>query len=212
MLGYTLPLFLGFLTASAGITPPGLINMTAARVSLDEGRSKALIFALGATIVVVVQTLVALVFAKFIDSHPNITLLLREATLVIFLLLTVYFFMRGSKVNNSPREFKFHSKKSRFFLGMLLAALNFLPIPFYVFISITLSAYNFFIFSKPFIYLFVVGAALGSYFTFWCYIAFFARLETRSSFLLKNMNFIMGSVTALVSLLTFANIVSYFAR
>jgi len=209
-MGFALPLFLGFLTASAGITPPGLINMTAAKVSVREGRTRALIFAGGATAVVIIQTFIAVIFARFIDKNPDIVILLREIGLAIFLALTVYFFWRGRCKIPEKKTFKLHSKKSRFFLGMLLSALNFFPIPFYVFVSITLSSYNYFYFDKPFIYSFVAGSGFGAFFAFWCYIAFFKKLETRTSFLLRNMNYIIGSITGLISIATLGNIVKYY--
>lgn len=210
-MGYVLPLFLGFLTASAGITPPGLINMTAARVEMDEGRSRAIVFALGATLVVLIQTFIALVFARFIDQHPEIVVLLREIGLGIFLALTVFFFWRGRRMGTAKTpEIRIHSKKSRFFLGMLLSALNFLPIPFYVFVSITLASYKYFFFNQPFICTFVIGSGLGAFFGFYCYIAFFKKLESKTAFVLANMNYIIGTMTGIVSLITLFNIIQYY--
>lgn len=209
-MGFTLPLFLGFLTASAGITPPGLINMTAAKVSLNEGRTQALIFAAGATAVVIVQTFIAILFARFIDANPDVVILLREIGLAIFLALTIFFLWRGAKPKIEEQEIRFHSKKSRFFLGMLLSALNFFPIPFYVFVSITLASYNYFTFDKPFIYTFVVGSGIGAFFAFYCYIAFFKKMETRTAFILRNMNYIIASITGIVSFFTLANIIQYY--
>ncbi len=209
-MGYVLPLFLGFLTASAGITPPGLINMTAAKMEIDEGRTRALIFALGATLVVLIQTFIAVVFARFIDSHPEVVALLREIGLGIFIGLTVFFFWRGKRIAKAPHEIRIHSKKSRFFLGMLLSALNFLPIPFYVFVSVTLASYNYFFFEDGFIYTFVFGSGIGAFFGFYCYIAFFKKLETRTAFILANMNYIIGTVTAIISIFTLFNILKFY--
>ncbi|MBF0693814.1 MAG: lysine transporter LysE [Flavobacterium sp.] len=209
-MGYSLPLFLGFLTASAGITPPGLINMTAAKVGVTEGRTRALIFALGATIVVLIQTFVAVVFAEFIDRNPKIIILLREIGFAIFLALTLYFFYLGGRIKEPKAEIKLHSKRSRFFLGMLLSALNFFPIPFYVFISVTLASYNLFSFTNPFITCFVIGSGFGAFFAFYCYIAFFKRMESRTEFILKHMNYIIGTLTGIVAMLTFFNILEYY--
>lgn len=209
-MGYVLPLFLGFITASAGITPPGLINMTAAKVGMDEGRTRALLFALGATSIVVVQTFIAVVFARFIDRNPDVVILLREIGLGIFVGLTVYFFWRGTRISAVPKEIRIHSKRSRFFLGMLLSALNFFPIPFYVFVSVTLASYNYFYFNKPFIYTFVIGSGIGAYFAFYCYIAFFKKMESRTAFILANMNYIIGTITGIVSIITLCNIIQYY--
>jgi threonine/homoserine/homoserine lactone efflux protein len=209
-MGYTLPLFLGFLTASAGITPPGLINMTAAKVGVDEGRTRAIVFALGATAVILIQTFVAIIFARFIDENPDVLVILREAGLAIFVGLTIFFFWRGNKVQTEQKELKLHSKKSRFFLGVLLSALNFFPIPFYVFVSITLASYKYFYFNDAFVYTFVTGAGLGAFFAFYCYITFFKKLENRTAFLLRNMNYIIGSITGLISIATLINILQYY--
>ena len=205
-----MPLFLGFITSTLGIIPPGLINMTAAKVSVKEGRTRALIFASGASAVVIFQTLIAVLFAHFIDENPQIVIMLREIGLAIFLALTVYFFLNAKKVKPKKKQVKLHSKKSRFFMGMLLSALNFFPIPFYVFVSISLASYNYFSFEKSFVYTFVFGSGMGSFFAFYCYIAFFKKMEDQTTYILKNMNYIIGSVTALVSVLTLINIIQYY--
>jgi threonine/homoserine/homoserine lactone efflux protein len=207
---FALPLFLGFLTSAIGITPPGLINMTAAKVSIEEGRTRAIVFATGAVVIILVQTFLAVVFAKFIDQNPSVVLLLREVGLLIFTGLTVYFFVTSKKMKPEKNKIKLKSKKSRFFLGILLSALNFFPIPFYVFVSVTLASYNYFSFEKDFVYSFVAGSGLGAFFAFYCYIAFFKKLERKTEFLLANMNYIIGSITGIVSILTLANIINYY--
>ena len=205
-----LPLFLGFLTSAIGITPPGLINMTAAKVSIQEGRTRAFVFAAGAVTIILIQTFLAVVFAKFIDQNPSVIILLREVGLVIFTGLTLYFFLTKNKIKRKDDETTLRSKKSRFFLGMLLSALNFFPIPFYVFVSVTLASYNYFSFEINHIYSFVVGSGIGALFAFYCYISFFKKMESKSGFLLKNMNYIIGSITGLVSIITLINVINYY--
>lgn len=205
-----LPIFLGFLTSAIGITPPGLINMTAAKVSIEEGRTRAFVFAAGAITIILVQTFLAVVFAKFIDQNPSVIILLREIGLVIFTGLTLYFFLTKNQIKRKEDETHLKSKKSRFFLGMLLSALNFFPIPFYVFVSVTLATYEYFSFEMNFVYSFVIGSGLGALFAFYCYIAFFKKMESKTEFLLKNMNYIIGSITGLVSIITLINIINYY--
>ena len=204
---FTLPLFLGFFAAAIGIAPPGLINMTAAKVSIDEGRNGAFSFAIGATLIVFFQTFLALLFAEFIDSRPDVINLLQEIGLVIFLTLTAYFFWTARKPKPPKGELKMHSMTNRFFLGILLSVLNLFPIPYYVFVSITLSSYGYFLFSKSFVYVFVAGVVLGSFLVFYLYILFFNKKEGKSSFLKNNGNYIIGSVTGLISLLTLFKII-----
>jgi len=207
---FALPLLLGFMTSAIGITPPGLINMTAAKVSILEGRTRAFVFASGAVVVILLQTFLAVIFAKFIDKNPSVVVLLREIGVVIFIILTFYFFSTSKKISTTPDTIKLRSKKSRFFLGMLLSALNFFPIPFYVFVSVTLASYNYFSFEKSFVYNFVIGSGVGSFFAFYCYIVFFKKLENKAEFLMKNMNYIIGSITGTVALITLINIINYY--
>lgn len=207
---YAFLLLVGFLSATLGITPPGLINMTAAKVAMNEGRTQALFFASGACTIVLLQSLIALVFAQYINVHPSVVILLREAGLAVFLMLSVYFFFWAPKPRPVREVTKLKTKRSRFFLGMLLSTLNFFPIPFYVFLSVTLSTFHYFSFEKPFICAFSIGTATGSFFGFYCYIAFFQKLEGRAAFLLKNMNYIIGGITATVSVITLINIMRFY--
>ncbi len=207
---YATSLFLGFAASCIAIIPPGLLNMTAAKVGLNEGRTRALIFASGATLIVAVQTLVALFFAKYIDRHHEVVIALRVVGVVLFTGLTVFFFIKGQTIKSDDEGEKLHSKRSRFFMGILLSALNFFPIPFYVFISITLASYDYFIFESLFIATFVIGSGIGAFFAFYCYIAFFKKMESKTVFLLKNMNYFIGSVTGVISIVTLVNVLNYY--
>lgn len=208
-MAYGLPMLLGFATTSFAIIPPGLLNMTAAKMGVDEGRTRAFVFASGASIIVLLQTFIAVIFARYIDDNPHVVILLREIGLAIFIALTIYFFIAANKVK-VEKEVTMHSKRSRFFMGMLLSALNFFPIPFYVLVSITLASYDYFVFENSFIYSFVFGSGVGAFFAFYCYITFFKKMEDNMGFLLRNMNYIIGSVTGLVAILTVFNIFQYY--
>lgn len=206
-----LPFFLGFIIAAIGITPPGLINMTAAKVSLKDGRSEAIFFAIGATLVVFFQTFLALLFANFINSRPDVINKLQEIGLFIFIGLTIYFFWKAKKPKLTKAKTKVRSKTNRFFLGMLLSVLNLFPIPYYVFVSISLATYDYFYFTQPFIYSFVTGVVAGSFLVFYLYIIYFKKDDSKSSFLIENANYIIGALTGLVSVVTlFKLIKAYF--
>ena len=59
---------IGFVASMIGVIPPGLLNMYAAKISMNEGRKKALLFSAGVCVTVFVQTYVALIFARFLDE------------------------------------------------------------------------------------------------------------------------------------------------
>lgn len=210
MSDFLLPFIFGIVTSSFGIAIPGLINMTAAKVSLHDGRDRALLFVLGALLVIFFQSLIAVLFAHFIDSHPEVVILFREVALAIFIFLTIYFLFLAKKPNPNTKELKIRSKTNRFFSGMLLSSLNFFPIPYYVFITITLSHYNLFDFQKAPIFSYVSGVLLGSFLVFNFYITHFMKIDTKKDFFVNNINKIIGTITGVVSIITLINIINYY--
>jgi threonine/homoserine/homoserine lactone efflux protein len=207
---FILPFLFGFIASIIGISIPGLINMTAAKVSLKDGRDRALLFVFGALIVIFFQTYIAILFARYIDSRPDVMVLFREIGFGIFAALTIYFFFFAKKSNPKDKPVKIKSKTSRFFLGMLLSALNFFPIPYYVFITITLSSFGYFNFRTFEVFLFLLGVLMGSFSVFYYYIRFFNKLGLKTDFFNKNMNIIIGSITGAVALITLVNIIKYY--
>lgn len=203
-----LPLLLGIVISAAGIMLPGLINMTAAKIAIKDGRRRAVIFALGATTVVFFQTYIAVSFAKFINSRPDIIVMLEETGLVIFSVLTIFFLFIAKK--KKPKKEKQLIKQSsylgNYFLGALLSALNFFPIPYYVFVSVSLSSSGYFQFEPLFVFLFVMGVVVGSFSVFYLYIVFFKRIEHKTDFFMQNINYLLGSVTGLISVITLIKI------
>ncbi len=208
---FILPLILGFFSASIGVSLPGLINMTAAKVSIRDGRERALLFITGAVIIIFFQTLLAISFARYIDSRPGIVALLREIGFLIFAILSFYFLVMAKKPKTKKEDMKMRSKSNRFFLGMLLSALNFFPIPYYVFLTISLASFQLFAFESLPVFLFLFGVVIGSFAVFYYYISFFKRIEAKTDFFFKNMNKIIGTVTAIVALITLFNIIKFYS-
>jgi threonine/homoserine/homoserine lactone efflux protein len=208
--GIIVPIFFGFVSAFIGIIPPGLINMTAAKVNHKEGKRNALWFVLGAILIICIQAFFAVLFAKIINHRQDLVTLLREIGFGIFSTLTIYFLWLAKKPKDKTKKFKKNSKTNRFFLGMLLSALNLFPIPYYVFISITLASYKLFAFDTTSILIFVNGVLLGSFLVLYFYISFFNRIEDKRDFIIKNMNTIIGSITGLISIITLLNIINYY--
>lgn len=211
-MNFITPFVLGFVTAVIGIIPPGLINMTAAKVNLKEGKINAFSFVLGAIIVIFFQAYLAILFARVIDARPDIIILLRELGFGVFGALTIYFLFLAKKPKIKETKIEKKSKEKRFFLGMLLSALNFFPIPYYVFVSITLSSYALFSFNSTPVFIFVSGVVLGSLLVFYSYIASFQKIEKKADFLLKNMNTIIGVITGVISIITLFNIIKYYLQ
>lgn len=199
---YSLPLILGFCIAFLAVMPPGLINMTAAKINLQEGKNVALSFAIGAAVIIFFQTFIAVLFARFINNHEEIVSTLQEIGIFVFSLLSIYFFWIAKKPKKIKTDSTVKGKSNRFFLGMLLSTLNLLPIPFYVFASMSLQAAGYFSFDKIPVSSFVIGVVSGSFMVFYIYIAAFKKIEKKTEFLMRNFNTIIGSVTTFMAVVT----------
>ncbi len=198
--------FVGYIAAFVGLIPPGLLNMTAAKIGVKQGRKPAVIFSFGVLLVVCIQTLVGIFFARYLEGYTAVVDVLQKVALGIFLALTFYFFVLAK---DSRREVPKGVKKSganRFLYGLLLAAINLLPIPYWVYISISFSAFGWFFFDPSLVVWAVIGSGLGTMSMLLLYIYFFRRRLPIGSFGF-NVNFLLGGITAVISLITIIRIV-----
>ncbi len=206
-----LPFLFGYLAAVVGVIPPGLINMTAAKVSLVDGKKRAMVFVLGALLIIFFQTYISVFFAQYINLHNEVVILLREIGLIIFMVLTIYFLKFAKKPNISPEEHAVvKSKRNRFFVGMFVSAINFFPIPYYVLISMTMASYGVFAFETMPESSFVLGAVLGSSTIFYLYVVFFNKMKSKTDYFINNMNKMIGTITGIVALFTLFNLLKYY--
>ena len=193
----------GFLIAILASLIPGLINMTAAKISMNEGKTIALSFVLGALVTVLVYVFVAVIFAQFISRHLEIVSVLKEVGVFVFGMLSIYFFWVAKKPNqNKSKKLKVKGKSNRFFFGMVLSSVNVLPIPFYVFTSMGLYASGYLTFEYLPIITFVLGVLGGTFLAFYIYVFAFRMIEKKAEYLLNNFNTILGSVTGVVAVFT----------
>ena len=202
---FLLPFLLGFAAAIVGVAPPGLLNMTVAQLKVVEGQAKALFFSVGACLVVFFQTYLAIFCADFLHKNPEIIRILQSIGSVIFLGLAIYFFWLGKKKKKKKDEIelKAKTKANCFLLGILMSLLNLLPIPYYVFLSIWFSSKGWFSFTFQQMNAFALGVLSGSFLIFYLYILFFKRKPDGSpSFFTTNGNYIIGTVTGFIALVT----------
>ena len=141
-MGITFLFFISLVIALVGVIPPGLLNMTAAKISLKEGASRGIIFSIGVCLVVCIQTYIAAIFARYLTNHPEVVDILQRVAFVIFVLITVYFLLLARKQPKPDVETNVKSKHSRFFHGMFLSSLNVFPIPYQAYMTITLASFD----------------------------------------------------------------------
>lgn len=181
--------------------------MTAAKISLKEGYSRGIMFSIGVCLIVMVQTYVAVIFARYLSNHPDVIDILQRVALVIFILITIYYLLFAKKTIKPNVEQHVKSKHSRLFFGMFLSSLNMFPIPYQAYMSITIASFGWLVFDITSIASYVAGAAMGTFVMLYIYIFFFDKIKNKAFTSQKNMNYIIGGITGVISIFTLINII-----
>lgn len=198
-------LFFGIIGTIISTSLPGLLNMYSAKISMNQGKKNAFLFATGVSLAILIETLIALVFARFLDKNPEIITILQKVVLGVFISTTIYFFFIAKDVSKKPVNENVSSKTNLFLRGFLLSAINLLPVPYWVYISITFSSFKWFTFSQLSVCATVIGSGVGAFIVMAVYIWFFRPKENQRKMAL-NMNYLIGAVTAIISILTLIKI------
>jgi len=206
-LSITIIFFLGLFVALIGVVPPGLLNMTAAKISLKEGHVRGIMFSIGVCIIVFVQTYLASIFAKYLSNHAEVIDILQRVAFVIFVLITVYYLFIAKQKLKPHLEPQMRSKYSRFFLGMFLSSINVFPIPYQAYMTITLASFGWLDFDTLSITSYVAGAGMGTFVMLYMYIFFFDKIKNKSITSQKSMNYLIGGITGIISIITLINII-----
>lgn len=203
----TITFFIGLFVSLIGVIPPGLLNMTAAKISLKEGYSRGIVFSIGVSLTVIAQTYIAVIFARYLSNHPDVVDILQRVAMVIFMLISIYYLFIAQENKQSTEDINNRSKRNRFFFGMFLSSLNMFPIPYQAYMSITLASFGLMDFERTSIGSYVAGAAMGTFVMLYIYIFFFDRIKSQKITSHKNMNLSIGIITAVVALLTLINVI-----
>jgi threonine/homoserine/homoserine lactone efflux protein len=206
----TVIFFLGLIIAFVGLIPPGLLNMTAAKISLKEGSNRGILFSIGVCVIVCLQTYLAAIFAKYLSNHPEVIEILQRVAFVIFVLITIYYLLLARKQPKPNVEANIRSKHSRFFKGILLSALNVFPIPYQAYMTLTIASFGWLTFETYSIIAYVAGAATGTFVMLYIYIFFFDKIKNEKLTSQKNMNYVIGSITGIIAIFTLINIIKEF--
>ena len=194
--------FFGFFFSFTGSITPSMLNMTAIRVSLEEGIEAAKKYALGVSIVAIPQVVIAVILTKYIAENPTILEILEKAGIVIFIGLSFYFYNESKKGKIKTESIK-SKKENPFLTGLTLSFLNMFAIPFFCGIIVALDLFKLFSFEFFPILFFILGTILGTFFILFAYAKFAKRIQQKTGKLTKDINIILSVLTALVAVITF---------
>ena len=120
----------GLVISFLGTLPLGTLNIAAMQISITDGIAPAMYFVLGALLVEVIYVRVSLVAMKWVMSHKNLFRWLEWVSIVIILALAISSFVAASDPV-VKKNVLLSGGIHRFWLGVLMSALNPVQIPFW---------------------------------------------------------------------------------
>ena len=194
--------FFTFSAAFIASLPPGLLNLNAAKTSVEKGKANGVIFGLGVAIAVMLQTYLAVRIAKYISRNQHIVEVLLQIALVVFFVLAIFFFFKAKKQHKEPFVVTGAKKRNSFSKGLFLALLNLLAIPYYsglntVFHSQGIMSYE--IIDEVF---YILAAGSGTFLAMYIYVVYFNKMEHKTNAFSKNSNYILSALMVILLIIT----------
>lgn len=198
--------FATFSAAFMATVPPGLLNMNAAKISVEKGKTNGIIFSLGVSTMIIIQAYISVLISKFLFNNPEVIDLLLKIALLVFAFFAIYFFVKAKSKKIEPSKIVKVSKKNSFFKGILLAAVNLLTIPYYSGLNAMWNASGWIKFQFRDIATFILAAGCGTFTVLYLYTVYFNKLETKTNRFSKNSNYILSVLMLLLLVITLIRI------
>ena len=190
---------LTFLAAAVATLPPGLLNMNAAKISVERGKKFGIYFSLACSLVIFIEALGAAAFSKYLFEHPETINHILVGALLIFIVLFFYFW---KKSNRDLTELAPSSSNS-FLKGISLALLNVLTLPFYAGLHAALRSSKIARLATSETLVFAAAALSGTFAILYGYAYGFAKISFNEQHFEKRSNRIIAGLMLLLVVFTF---------
>tara|TARA_B110000858_G_scaffold89711_1_gene103722 strand:- start:36949 stop:37578 length:630 start_codon:yes stop_codon:yes gene_type:complete len=146
--------FVGFLACLLGTIPFGPINLAVVKTTVDYDRRSGIEIAFAASLIEILQALIAICFGMLISSFLDANVLVKFFLAFVFIALAIFIFTRKPEPTLQKRQ----SRPVSFFRnGLIIAGLNPQAVPFWIFALATISQY----FEFQYMGLTLIGFLLG---------------------------------------------------
>ena len=190
-------IIIGTLVGIVGYLPPSMINMTAVGVSLKKNIKAGMLFTFGASIIIFFQSWIALACSEQIFRNEWIIEYLKKGSVFIFFGLAIFFFIQSRKKCKAKAK---ESTQSEFQKGSIMSALNFVGIPFFLFLSSSLASNGWIIINPANSLYFSIGALIGTILILGFYVYAAKFVEQKLQFIAKNLNLILAILFLILGL------------
>ncbi len=153
--------FWGLIVSFLGSLPLGTLNVAAMQISVQESVRNAILFALGSLSVEMIYVRVSLVGINWVRKQKKLFRWMEWLTVAIVLALAIGSFAAAMKPEHAKNVI-LNNNIHRFFLGVMLSAINPMQIPFWFGWSTVLFTKNILIPKNSFYNIYIVGIGLGT--------------------------------------------------
>ncbi|MDB5192595.1 MAG: hypothetical protein JWQ96_2158 [Segetibacter sp.] len=193
--------FVGMLISFLGSLPLGTLNIAAMQLSISDGYTAGMLFALGILTAEVIYVRVSLVAMDKIRKHEKILKALEWITLGIIAALAVFSFVAASKNNPETKNILLSNSMPRFYLGFIMCALNPVQIPFWFGWSTVLFTKKVLLPKNSHYNCYIAGIGIGTFFGT-CVFIFGGQLLIEQLNASQNiLNWVIGGIFTLTAII-----------
>jgi len=165
----------GFLACFLGTIPFGPINLSVVKTTVDYDRRSGLTIAFAASLIEILQALIAISFGMLISTFLDSNLLFKFFLAFVFIVLAGFIFTRKPK----PTLQREADRPSSFFRnGLIISALNPQAVPFWIFALATISQYFEFQYIGLTLMAFLAGVFVGKLLALYGFVVASSYLKT----------------------------------
>ena len=188
---------ISFIISALGSLPTGLITLTIMQRTLEAGKKAGYMLSFGATVMEYVYTYIALYGLTFFQESVATNYYMQVFATLVFFGFGAYNFFKESKPPVAPKNDYDYFDFGR---GFIVATMNVLIIPFWLFIALWLGNYGFTFDTQTNIIVFSIGSALGALAVFIGYAELGQFILARIGKIVKYTNKIVGVVFMILGL------------
>lgn len=198
-------LLVGLALSFVGSLPFGLINVTTSKISIDKGIRAALWFALGASLVEMLQAFISISFTGLLINESTYSTAFQWFSVLLFLILGVYYLF-FNKSKEAPKQTATLRKGRLIISGISVSSLNFMAFPYWIFYFSYLKKQEILSFEYPMQIFFAIGVGMGTFLLLWLYANFGKKMIQRFSIIDLYINKIIGCIFMGLAILSFFQI------
>lgn len=205
MISLFMHFLIGLIASFIGSLPFGVLNLTMVETVVKRGNKSGRDFAIGASIIEIIQAFIAIWFLDWFVHNPEVESNIKIAAVPILIILGIVFIIRDPHCKLQAVEYK----GSPILKSIYLSLLNPLVIPFWIFCSGYFHSAAWIDFGPYQLILFIAGIGFGKYFSLIAYGAVRKQIVKRLDFFNLCFNRMIAIVFILLGLIQAANLVFF---